>query len=264
MPRRAPRLVLVGGAGRMGRILAPLFRRRGYALAVEDPAGAPRGTREAAPGEAREADVVVVAVPLPLTPRVLGELLAAKPRGLVVELASVKKDVLPLFPRAARAGVRLASVHPMFGPSTRGAKGRDLILCDTGDAAALRAARRLFSGSGLVVRTLPVAQHDPWVARTMALAHLTGLLAAGVLARSGTPLAAPAGLSSSSFRRLLALALPLLADEPELLYGIQRAAPRGLEPQALLARELAEWRAALAEGPESFARRLLELRRAAS
>lgn len=258
--RRPPRLLIVGGAGRMGRLFAPLFTRRGYDVVVADPAGAPRGTRRAEPHDAAEADVIVVSVPLPVTAEVLAGVLARRPRGLVVEMASVKKGLATLYARAAKLGVALASVHPMFGPSSRSIHGKDLILCDTGDAFALAAAKRLFSGDGLTMRTMPVKEHDAWIARTMGIAHLAGLLGASSLAARGVALHPEPGLSSSSFRRLLALAGPLLADDPDLLYVVQQSAPRGLSPAAALARELEAWRDALAQGPEAFSKKLRETR----
>ncbi|KAA0249916.1 MAG: prephenate dehydrogenase/arogenate dehydrogenase family protein [Acidobacteria bacterium] len=260
MPMGRRLLVVVGGAGRMGQVFVPFFRRRGFSVWVCDPR---------APGSVplegcATADAVVVCVPLPAMGRVLSEVIDVRPRGLVVEMASVKREILPLVPRARRERVLLASVHPMFGPSTKGTRGRDLILCESGNARALEGARRLFSGGGLKIAKMPLAEHDAWIARTMSVAHLLGLVGASALVDSGTPIEAPDGLSSSTFRRLVDLAGPLLADEPELLYEIQRAAPDGLSPHEGLSRALEGWKRALESGPEAFAAELLRLRAAAA
>src|SRR5262249_11685049 len=45
--RKKGPLLLVGGAGGMGRLLARFFRARGFTVLVCDPAGAPRGFRNA-------------------------------------------------------------------------------------------------------------------------------------------------------------------------------------------------------------------------
>src|SRR5262245_42077138 len=93
-------LLVVGGAGRLGRRLARFFARRGFAVFAADPAGAPPRVGEAPVAFAREADVVVVSASLPRMPDALSEVLDAGPRGLVFDIASVKAPLLPLFGRA--------------------------------------------------------------------------------------------------------------------------------------------------------------------
>src|SRR6185436_13779542 len=63
-PGERRRLLMVGGAGRMGRRLCRFFRARGHAVAVLDPAGAPTGIARGSLRDAGTADVVVVAASL--------------------------------------------------------------------------------------------------------------------------------------------------------------------------------------------------------
>lgn len=254
---RRRRLLLVGGAGRMGRLLGRFFARRGFEVSVADPAEAPRGFAAAGLDAARTADVVVVATPLHLTARALADVVALCPRGLVFDVASVKASVAPVLARARAAGLRVASVHPMFGPAVASLEGRDLIVCDAGDAAAARAARRLFDGAGLSIRTMPLVEHDPWVARTMGLAHVVALLSALVLSREPVDLGDLDGVASTSFRRLLDLALPLLEQDPALTFAIQRENPDALRVFEGLVEELGAIFSALflADGPAALAAR---------
>ena len=61
-------LLLVGGAGRMGRRLAPHFRAKGFRVVVADPAGVPAGFGRGSLDDAATADVVCVAASLEAAP----------------------------------------------------------------------------------------------------------------------------------------------------------------------------------------------------
>jgi chorismate mutase/prephenate dehydrogenase len=228
-PRRRTKrtLLLVGGAGRMGRLFARFFRRKGFAVRMADPAGAPRGFTRGTLEDAATADVVCVAASLDATPAALEGVLAQSPRGLVFDIASLKTPLLPLFTRARKEGVAIASAHPMFGPDAR-FPGRDFLVCDVGDASAARRVTRLFAGEGLKIRTMPAAEHDRWVGRTMGLAHLVALVSAFALAELGVSRDDVGGRATTSFRHLLALVGPILDQDPALTRAIQAANPEAL------------------------------------
>ena len=257
--RRARSVLLVGGAGRMGRLLARAFAAAGRAVSIHDP-GRRLPDFPSVPLEAAaEADAVVVSVSLEATPRVLEEVLALRPRGLVLDIASVKGPVLPIYARAARQGLSVASVHPMFGPGVHSLEGQNLIVCDAGVPGATREALRLFSGHDLKVATMPLAAHDPWIARTLGLAHLLSLLAGSVLAREGVRVKSLDGLASTSFRNLCLLAAPILHQAPDLTLPIQARNPATPALFDLLGEELASWRALVATNDlAAFERKVAE------
>jgi chorismate mutase/prephenate dehydrogenase len=245
----------------MGRLLARALRATGNAVAIHDPgrrlAGFPSASLEAA----ATADAVVVSVSLEATPAVLAEVLSLSPSGLVLDVASVKGPLLPLYAKAARRRLRVASVHPMFGPGVRSLAGQNLIVCDAGVPAATRAAARLFSGLGLSLATMPIGAHDAWVARTLGLAHLLSLLAGSVLAREGVKVKSLDGLASTSFRRLCELAAPILHQAPDLTLPIQARNPETPALFDLLESELASWRALVsANDAAAFGKKLAEAR----
>jgi chorismate mutase/prephenate dehydrogenase len=243
-------LLLVGGAGRMGRLFARFFRRRGYRVLVADPAGSVRGYARASLDAAASADVVCIAASLDATPTALEAVLAQSPRGLVFDIASLKTPLLPLFARARKAGVAIASAHPMFGPDAR-FFGRDFLVCDAGDAPATRRVARLFAGEGLKIRTMPAADHDRWVGRTMGLAHLVALVSAFALADLGISRDDVDGRATTSFRHLLALIGPILGQDPALTRAIQAANPEAPLVLERLAGEIETVRKLLLRGETS-------------
>jgi chorismate mutase / prephenate dehydrogenase len=259
-PKRT--LLLVGGAGRMGRRLAPFFRRRGFRVLIADPAGRVPGFSSADAGAAASADVVCVAASLDRTTAALEAVLTQSPRGLVFDIASLKTPLLPLFARARKAGVAIASAHPMFGPSAA-FRGNDFLVLDCGDAAAASRLARLFAGEGLRVRRMPVTEHDPWAARTMGLAHVAALACAGALERLKVDAFDVDGRATTSFRRLLDLVASLLDQDPALTRAIQTQNPDAPWVAEVLAREVEAFRATLfAPDPGPLAARIGALRRA--
>jgi len=255
-------LLLVGGAGRMGRRLAPHFRKKGYRVVIADPAGRVPGYASADLDAAASADVVCVAASLDASPAALEAVLARAPRGLVFDIASLKTPLLPLFARARKAGVAIASTHPMFGPSAA-FRGNDFLVLDCGDPAAAGRVTRLFSGEGLRIRRMPVNEHDPWAARTMGLAHVVALACAGALVRLKVDAFDVDGRATTSFRRLLDLVASLLDQDPALTRAIQKQNPDAPWAAEVLAEEVEAFRAALfAPDPAPLVARIGALRRA--
>ncbi|MGE5345489.1 MAG: prephenate dehydrogenase/arogenate dehydrogenase family protein [Acidithiobacillales bacterium] len=252
-PRRSRRrrVLVVGGAGRMGRLFARFFRRGGFDVEICDPAGPLPGFRSAPLARAASADVVVVAASLSRSAAVLSAVAAERPKGLVFDIASVKAPLLPVLEAARLGGLSIASVHPMFGPTVRTFRGHDLIVCDCGDARAARRARALFEGAGLRIATMPVAEHDPWIARTMGLTHALALGAAAALAALDVGPDALDGRASTSFRRLVELIGPILDQEAELTRMIQAGNPEGEEALIQFEREMASVRKLLFHEPPS-------------
>lgn len=245
----------------MGRLLARAFRAAGHAVAVHDPGRRLAGFPSVPLETAAEADAVVVSVSLDATPAVLAELLALSPPGLVLDVASVKGPLVPLYAKAARRGLRVASAHPMFGPGVRSLAGQNLIVCDAGHEAAARDAARLFSGHGLKLATMPIGAHDPWIATTLGLAHLLSLLAGSVLARGRVSATSLDGLASTSFRNLVLLAAPILRQAPDLTLPIQARNPATPALFDLLEEQLGAWRELVERNDlAAFGRKLAEAR----
>ncbi len=76
-----------------------------------------------------------------------------------------------------KAGCRVCSVHPMFGPDEIGLSGRHILFVDTGNPQALSEARALFAHTAAECVDLSLEEHDEvmaWAAgRTDTLVLLT-------------------------------------------------------------------------------------------
>lgn len=219
-------VAIVGGAGAMGGWLARYFEDGGHRVRVVDPrACGDRATYPRVAEAAARSDVLVFATPIRSTEPVLREALEGEANPLVFDVLSVKAPIAPVLRAAARAGRRVTSVHPMFGPSARTLSGRNLLLVGCGNPAADREARALFAGSALSIAELPLEDHDRLIAESLGLAHAVNLL---FLAALGNDPATPhelARAASTTFHRQSSLARSVADEGPELYLDIQSLNP---------------------------------------
>ncbi|WP_344652234.1 prephenate dehydrogenase [Cryptosporangium japonicum] len=193
------------------------------------------------------ADLVVLAVPLPAVPTVLGALRNVGYRGLLTDVTSVKEPVRAL----VGEGTRFVGGHPMAGKEASGFDAADaelLVGCawalclDAGTALPdwLDVARWVLAIGGQVA-PLTSAEHDTAVAR---ISHLPHLVAASLTASAAAEPIGPAalGLGAGSFRDATRVAATRAALTAAMCGG--NAAALTSEIDALQAR-LAEARALL-------------------
>jgi chorismate mutase/prephenate dehydrogenase len=250
------RILLVGGAGKLGRWFADFFASQGHAVAILDPAGsvAPFATPTSLAAGVHGADVVLVTTPLAAGREVLREILALEPRGLVADAFSLKSHVLDLLQDAAtRRRLRVASLHPLFGPEVRTLAGRIVAVCDCGNPSAADEAAALFSETALTISRLPLARHDELMQYVLGLSHLTAILFFTTLARSGGSFADLSLAASTTFWKQARTAAEVARESPTLYFEIQRLNRHSAGLFERVQASLAEIeRAALADDPQEF------------
>ncbi|MFU8896634.1 MAG: prephenate dehydrogenase/arogenate dehydrogenase family protein [Gammaproteobacteria bacterium] len=248
--------LVIGGAGRMGRWFTEFLATQGWAVGVSDPAGAVPGLpwHEDWREPARTAELVIVAAPLAATAAILEELVALQPRGLVIEIGSIKAPVAGPLANLRAAGVAVASIHPMFGPDVRLLAGRHVILVDIGAPQAQAAARALFEQTSAGLAEMSLEQHDRLVAWVLGLSHATNIAFFTALAGSGRSIGELAAFASTTFGTQLGVAARVAQENPELYFEIQSTNPHGIEPlQALAAAAAAVERTVAAGDAAGFA-----------
>ncbi len=254
---RALRILIVGGAGKMGRWLSRFFLGQGHRVTTLDPAGAVPGC-EAARDLASAlpaADVAVVATPLAEGAEALRQILAARPRALVTDILSLKSHVIEQLKAGAASGLRVASLHPLFGPDVVTLGGRVLTVLDCGDPAAADAAAALFRDTALTVTRLPIEAHDAYMQYVLGLSHLVAILFFTTLSRSGRPFDELAQAASTTFLKQARTAAEVARESPHLYYEIQKLNRHSKRLFALLKESLGDIeKAALADRADAFVR----------
>ena len=221
------KILVVGGAGQMGRWLCRYFRSRGYQVIVNDPAG-PLEDFPSEPDLSKgvlASDVVAVSVPMSVCGDVLRRIAAVKPKALIFDVASLKAPIEKELREMGRAGLRVTSVHPVFGPSLWPLSSGNITFSDCGNGVAVVEAKELFRASGASFVDVSLDHHDEFMAFLLGLSHLCLLTFARCVAQSPFDLAGLKRSAGTTFSRLSLAAAGLLADPPALLRDIQALNP---------------------------------------
>ncbi|MEO7208107.1 MAG: prephenate dehydrogenase/arogenate dehydrogenase family protein [Steroidobacteraceae bacterium] len=225
------RALVIGGHGKMGGWFAEFLASQGFRVAIADPQGASPGFERLADWQTDplDFDLIVLATPLSATAELLQVLARRRPRGLVFDLGSLKTPLRAGLEALVKAGCRVTSVHPMFGPDTELLSGRHVIFIDLGDQEALAQAQALFAPTMAERVVMDLDEHDRLIAYVLGLSHALNIAFFTALADSGEAAPRLAKLSSTTFDSQLEVASRVAAESPDLYFEIQSSNAYGNE-----------------------------------
>jgi chorismate mutase/prephenate dehydrogenase len=231
------RALVIGGCGKMGRWFVEFLNSQGFAVDVADPAGPADGRAHRADWQSDDLshEVIVVATPLGITAAILEQLARHRPPGLVFDIGSLKTPLRSGLEALHRAGVRVTSLHPMFGPDTDLLSGRHVIHVDVGRPDAVADAQALFASTMAEQVVTTLDDHDRLIAYVLGLSHAINIAFFTALAESGEAAPRLARLSSTTFDAQLGVASLVAGESPALYFEIQALNQYGGESLAALA-----------------------------
>ena len=244
-------VLVIGGAGRMGRWFVDFFVSQGFTTVVADK------SVEDGPGRfcnwtdaGVDFDVIVVATSLSVSGRILAQLAVLKPAGLIFDIGSLKTPLKDGLQELQSAGCQIASLHPMYGPDTRLLSGRHLIFVDAGCAAATAAAKELFAATMVEQIDMGLDDHDRLISYVLGLSHALNIAFFTALAESGEAAPELAKMSSTTFDSQLLVSAAVAQDNPHMYFEIQHLNKFGLGPLEALCEASARIRDVVASGDE--------------
>lgn len=216
-------ITILGGSGQMGRWLGRFFEAFGHAVSTFDSATGPTDfPAHATLAEAvAEAEVIILATPISVTASLLESLIPLKPKGMVFDVCSLKSPLLAVLAKARKAGMKITSVHPMFGPSAQWLAGRNILVCETEDDTLASEATALFQESSANVVRVPLERHDEYMGYLLGLAHLSNLVFGATLEKSGIDLPTLRKIESTTFQSQAQVTEPVVNENQELYFEIQ-------------------------------------------
>ncbi len=253
------RALIIGGRGKMGGWFARFLESQGFRVEIADPAGGDHDDwRHAELGQ----DVIVVATPMAVGNDVLHGLAEVRPPGLVFDVGSLKGPLRSGLAALLARGVRVTSVHPMFGPDTELLSGRHVIFVDVGDEDATAAAEALFAPTMATRVRMDLDSHDRVIAYVLGLSHAVNIAFFTALAESGEDAPRLADISSTTFDAQLAVASAVAEENPRMYFEIQALNRYGDEALSALLSAVDSVRSAVRAGDEGAFVRLMERGRA--
>jgi chorismate mutase/prephenate dehydrogenase len=202
----------------MGRWVTRFLSAQGFRTHVLDVV-AGEGANEEARTALSDAELIICSTPPAATAVLYTGWAAAPPAGVVVDIASIKTPLIAAIRALQKGGGRVASIHPLFGPATMLLRDADVVVCDTGDAAATAVVEDLFARTTAHLVRMSLEEHDRIMADLMSLAHATAIAFAAALPPDEHP------VRSTTFRALEALAAQVVRESPDVYYEIQAMNP---------------------------------------
>jgi chorismate mutase / prephenate dehydrogenase len=248
--------LVIGGAGKIGGWFAQFLGSQGFEVEIADPAAGAGALADWRASPLRH-DFIVVATPLGVTDAILRELAQRRPAGVVFDVGSLKTPLRAGLEALRAAGVRVGSIHPMFGPNTELLSGRHVIFIDLGAGDALERTRALFAPTMAEQVVMGLDEHDRLIAYVLGLSHALNIAFFTALARSGEAAPRLVQMSSTTFDAQFDIASAVAAESPELYFEIQRLNEYGAESLTALAQAVDSLRDAVQSGDQERFRELM-------
>lgn len=220
-------ILIVGGAGEMGRWLASFFETQGHEVLIYDIVETAQGFQAVATleeGLAR-ASSAVISVSLDAVPEMIGHIADLNFRGLVFDIASIKGHLREAIGKARQRGLLITSIHPMFGPSVRTLSDKVVCYCNCGSREALNRAKAFFRDTAARSVDLALDTHDRAISYVLGLSHISNIIYMKILAGSGFRYNELRAIASTTFLSQMATASSVINENPELYYLIQKYNP---------------------------------------
>ncbi len=206
-------VVILGGRGAMGRLMASLFERAGYVVRVIDV-----DNLDELAAAVADAGLVVVSVPIDRTAQVIAALPKLPPDCVLCDITSVKQ--IPLAAMLEAHAGPVVGLHPMFGPDVRSLVKQVIVVCPGRDATRCDWLLRQLEAWGGLLRDESPAAHDQAMQMIQAMRHFTTIAYGVFLSRQPADLEQLLRLSSPIYRLELAMVGRLFAQSPMLYTDI--------------------------------------------
>jgi len=241
------RVLVIGGAGKMGRWFVEFLSSQGFSVEVADPGGAPAGITRVDDWRKTDLrhDYIILATPLGVTDAILRDLALRRPPGVLFDVGSLKSPLRAGLMALKSHGCKVTSLHPMFGPDTELLSGRHVIFVDLGSPEALASARELFAPTMAEQVVMSLDDHDRLIAYVLGLSHALNIAFFTALAESGEAAPKLARMSSTTFDSQLDVAGRVAQESPDLYYEIQSLNDYGAESLEALAKAVERIRTAV-------------------
>lgn len=209
----AGKVVVVGGAGALGRRFVSLFQRSGFEVAVLEQQDWP-----AAAQICQDAVLVLIAVPIEQTAAVIGQLPPLAADCVLADITSVK--AAPVNAMLKQHAGPVLGLHPMFGPDISNIVKQVVVVCHGRKPEAYQWLLQQLKVWGAVLSEKTAQQHDDLMQLIQAMRHFSSLVYGVHLAEEQADLQQLLELSSPIYRLELAMVGRLFAQNAELYADI--------------------------------------------
>lgn len=223
----------------MGRIFAKLFQSEGCEVVISGPterkglaAADELGVKyiKDNPEAVRDADVVVVTVPMHVTVDVIKEVAPHVKKGaLLMDLTSVKEEPCKAMAEHSNKDVEVVGTHPVFGPRVHSIGGQVFVLTPIRGKKWLSWLRDLLLKHKARIFESTPEEHDKTMAVVQGLTHFAYISIGKTLKNLDFDLNESKKYSSPVYELMLDMIGRIIGQDPNLYAEIQMENPRVLD-----------------------------------
>ncbi len=229
--RQLSEVLIVGGLGRMGRWFSQYFQSIGFRISIHDKRveNLPESynTHPNMEVDLDRYELILLACPMKASAKLLKNLARLKPRGMVIEMASLKSPVLEGIRDLQSAGLKIASIHPLFGPDTDLLLDKNILICTGEGLSSKEAATLYFHSTSANLVEVDLNAHDQEMLATLGLAHFVNLIFGVTLSEQTISMKDCRLKGGSTFLQQARTALTIFSENHELYFDIQTLNPHG-------------------------------------
>jgi prephenate dehydrogenase len=217
-------VAIVGAAGKMGSWFMSYFAHRGLDVSAFD-----INQKKLKPSDGvkiqnsladcvKDADFVLVCVPVQKTPQAIKECTKSMKDGAVIgEISSIKKKTFAAL-KYTPIKLRPLCLHPMFGPGTsKTVETKMLLIPVRNEKIELEIANKIFKNSNFTV-LFDAKEHDKAIAIVLGLTYFANLIFAKLISSSNISVLKQ--VSGTTFGLQSLIAESILTEEPDLIVAL--------------------------------------------
>lgn len=229
-------MFIIGGTGETGSWFASYFKDRGFDVSVWGPSGKFDVAAELRVRYARDlleevesCDIVLLSVPIERTVEMIKKVASHMQSGsLLMDVTSLKLEVMGAMAQYAPGDVELLGTHPMFGPTMPSISGQTMILVPMRSGRWLKIMQKIFEEDGARVEIMDPDEHDHTMAVVQALTHFAYISIGSSLSVLNFDVARSRRFMSPVYEIMIDFVGRILDQNPELYASIQ-ANPKAAE-----------------------------------
>ncbi|TLU64764.1 bifunctional chorismate mutase/prephenate dehydrogenase [Thalassotalea litorea] len=207
------KVVVIGGKGQLGSIFVDLFKRSGYQVHTLEAQDWPN-----ADNILTGANLVIVAVPINVTERVINQLSDLDKDCILADITSIKSEPMTHMLNVHKGPV--VGLHPMFGPGVTGMIKQTVIVCEGRALHHCEWLMQQLQVWGAELKYYSAAEHDETMAMVQVMRHFSTISYGYHLMQEGTDLQRLLDMSSPIYRLELAMVGRLFAQDKQLYADI--------------------------------------------
>jgi prephenate dehydrogenase len=170
---------IIGGTGRMGRLLANILKDRVKAIHIvsRDISKAKEVAKELNVSwlpleEAHKSNIVIISVPIQETVKICKNIgRKMYQQSLLVELASIKTGITEEIKKSIPNSLEYLSLHPLFGPQVKDIEGKRFVAVEPTSGSLTTEFLEMLQQCGAVIKKATVKEHDLAMASVQVLHH---------------------------------------------------------------------------------------------